>query len=358
MKDLILHKKNSWILLGLLTLLLGKLMPPAVVEQVYSRSIFVAIRWGFTVLGSWVSIPLVYLLLLVLAGWLGWKWRSRSTEKRPWPRKLLRWGHSLLAFAGGILFLFQILWGFNYGRIPLEAQFGISPKPLAISELKAELETVTAEAARLRSQLDGATDSVLPARLMPAEVESVMRSHLEAVLEQHGYPTPGKVRGRQLWPKGVLLRISTAGVYIPFTGEGHVDAGLHFLQKPFVLAHEMSHGYGFGDEGSCNFLAYLACVSSDDLFVQYVGQLYYWRYVAAEYRSANPDDYAVFRETLPTGLRSDVRAIQAEMDKYPDIFPEIRDATYNAYLQAQGIAEGMKNYDRVVMLVTAWRNRR
>jgi hypothetical protein len=213
------------------------------------------------------------------------------------------------------------------------------------------------EVLRHRAKLPGAGVSLLPATLLPDDLENTMRSGLKKQLNQYGYPTPGIVRARQLWPKGLLLRISTAGVYIPFTGEGNVDAGLHFLQLPFVLAHEMSHAYGFGDEGTCNFLAYLTCTESSDPFLKYVGYLYYWRYVASEYQSIQPKKYKEFRSTLPPGLIADLTAIQEEMEKYPDIFPGIRDATYNAYLQAQGIHEGMKNYDRVIMLVHAWRKR-
>jgi hypothetical protein len=153
------------------------------------------------------------------------------------------------------------------------------------------------------------------------------------------------------------LRISTAGVYIPFTGEGNIDPGLHYLQLPFVMAHEMSHAYGFGDEGTCNFLAYLACTQSEDLFLKYVGHLYYWRYVASDYREFQPEAYKDFFETLPVGVKSDLAAIRQEMDKYPDIFPAVRDAAYTAYLQAQGIQEGLKNYDRVIMMVHAWKKR-
>ncbi|MCB0582976.1 MAG: DUF3810 family protein, partial [Phaeodactylibacter sp.] len=72
------------------------------------------------------------------------------------------------------------------------------------------------------------------------------------------------------------------GLYFPFTGEGHIDAGLHPLQKPYVMAHELAHGYGFGDEGTCNFLGYLACIGSDDPVIAYIGHLNYWRTLAAD----------------------------------------------------------------------------
>ena len=358
-KKIVLHRKNIGILLGLLTIGLGRLMPETVVEQCYSRGLFVGVRWLFTGLNSWLPFASVYLLFGGVLGWLGWRLRILSQKKETtWGQRFGRSLHSLLAFAGVVLFLFQWLWGFNYGRVPLERQMGFVPAPLTMQDLRTELDAATALATAARQSLPEGLDTVIaPQKMDFDESETMMRVALNTVLREQGYPLPGKVRGRTLWPKGLLLRISTAGVYIPFTGEGNVDAGLHHFQRPFVLAHEMGHAYGFGDEGTCNFLAYLACIQSDDPYIRYIGHLYYWRYVAAQYLAFDPEGYRPIKEALHPGLRADVRAINREMDKYPDILPELRDAAYNTYLQSQGIAEGIKNYDRVVMLVAAWRKK-
>ncbi|MBI5916417.1 MAG: DUF3810 domain-containing protein [Bacteroidetes bacterium] len=356
-RQLFFNQKAVWIWLGVLTIVVGNLAPAEVVERSYSRGIFVVVRWFFTGLNSWWPFASAYVLFFLLAGWAAWRLRSFFKSDLTWRKRLGRAALSLLAFAGGVVFFFQLLWGFNYGRVLLEEKLGISPRPLTVSELRDELLAVTTEVLQHRAGLPEAPDSTVAMQHISPNPEARMRAALGKVLRAHGYAMPGKVRARTLRPKGVLLHISTAGVYIPFVGEGNVDAGLHHLQLPFVLAHELSHACGFGDEGTCNFLAYLACTESDEPYLQYIGHLYYWRYVASEYRSFDPEGYEKFKEVLPYGIRADVRAINREMDKYPDILPELRDAAYNTYLHSQGIEEGMKNYDRVVMLVHAWRRR-
>jgi hypothetical protein len=356
-KNILFHRKTLWVALGLLAMALRATMSPDFIERFYSRGLFQAVRFSFDAINRWMPFAMVYLLFFGLLFWLGWRIRGLVKNTSEWRIKLMNTFTGLLAFAGGAVFFFLFLWGFNYGRIPLETTLSIEPKPLTVSELREELDAETAAVLRLRAAVPGASDSAIARSFLPADLENTMRTQLTRVLQQSGYPTPGKMRGRLLLPKGILLRISTAGVYIPFTGEGHIDAGLHHLQLPFVVAHEMSHGYGFGDEGTCNFLAYLACTQSSDPFLQYVGSLYYWRYVAADYRDFAPEEYEAFRETLPQGLKSDLLAIRNEMAKYPDILPSFRDAAYTVYLQAQGISEGLKNYDRVIMLVHAWRKR-
>jgi len=122
------------------------------------------------------------------------------------------------------------------------------------------------------------------------------------------------------------------------------------------MAHELAHGYGIGDEGSCNFIAYLTCSTSDDPVLNYTGLLSYWRSVASQYRSIAPEEYKEARAALPRGIIEHMQRIREEMDKYPDIFPKVRDATYNAYLKTQGVEEGLKSYSRVVLLVQALHN--
>ena len=85
-----------------------------------------------------------------------------------------------------------------------------------------------------------------------------------------------------------------------------------------------------------------------------MGHFYYFRYVASDFRRYRPDEYKEIWAALPEGVKNDYRAVQEEMAKYPDILPAVRDAAYNTYLKAQGIDDGIKNYDRVTMLAHAW----
>jgi phytoene dehydrogenase-like protein len=120
----------------------------------------------------------------------------------------------------------------------------------------------------------------------------------------------------------------------------------------------VSHGYGFRDEGTCNFWAYVACIRSADPLIAYAGHLDHFRTLAAHYLRYDREAYFALREQLPTGIQADLDAINGNLRKYPDIMPELRYAAYDTYLKAQGIKEGIKNYSRVVMMVKAWKEAR
>ena len=347
--------KNTWIILGVLAVALRLLLSPQQLEQWYSRGLYLGVRALFSALTGWMPFAGVYLLFAGALVWLVLRLRRLSFGKLKSGKWWLAKGHSLLAFAGAVVFFFLVLWGFNYGRLPLEQQIGLEPEPLSFEELKSEMERATTEVIQARKSLVGNDTNVIQQKYEADELEPMLARQLAVQLQSMGIPAFANIHARRLYPKGILLRISTAGVYIPFTGEGHVDPGLHHLQLPFVMVHEMSHGQGFGGEGTCNFLAYLTCRSAADPYLRYIGLLYYWRYVAADYRAFDPQGFKELRDNLPEGMKNDLRAIRRAIDRYPDIFPAMRDAAYTAYLHAQGIHDGLKNYDRVIMLVHAWR---
>ncbi|MEM8908426.1 MAG: DUF3810 domain-containing protein [Bacteroidota bacterium] len=352
-------RRNGWILVGGLTILLRYLLGfrPDWIEGIYSRGLFLGIRSFLDCTFGLLPVPTLYLLLLLLLYDIGQRAIRLYQRPNSLVDKIKQTIHSLLAFLSALIFFFLFLWGFNYGRIPLEEQIQIDPQPLSLAELKSELEEHTIILTRERVQVPRADSQALGAAALPETLKTDLRQVLEQTLAQLSYPSHGHPRARLLQPRGVLLRISTAGFYLPFTGECHVDAGLHPLQLPFVMAHEYAHAYGITDEGSCNFLAYLTCAQSSDPFIRYSGQLSYWRYLAGNYQAYRPEVYAAYRKTLPPGIVADLNAINANSLKYPDILPELRDLAYDSYLKSQGISEGIESYSRIIMLVKAWKAR-
>jgi hypothetical protein len=345
------------IIAAMLAVLVRLFSSPDWIERYYSRGVFPLFRmfWD-TLLTSWLPLPVVYLLLLVLLArglraFIRWR-RLRGGQR--WLSLLA----GTLGLAGWVVFTFLVLWGFNYGRIPVEDRLGLPLIPIDTAALAMVVRQEADTLARLRAAIPRADTTALTARHFTPDMEPQLRTALEQVLTSYNYPKVGHVRGRLLYPRGVLLRISTAGVYLPWTGEGHIDAGLIHLQRPYTMAHEMAHGYGFGDEGTCSFWAYLTAFTVHDPALQYAIRLGYWRSLTAAWARTNREAYLQFRTTLPPGISADLEAIRTNLDAYPDILPAVRDATYDAYLKAQGINEGLANYGKVVLMVEAWRKKR
>ncbi len=354
------YRAYVWILLGCAAVLTKNFTSnsPELVEKYYATGFYQWIRKVFDYSLSNFPFPSIYLFFTIFVIILFFNMRDWYVKFKLKQFSFSAWLRKFVGFLGGLVFFFFLLWGFNYNRLPIEKHMDLKVSPLNLSELKAELELETKEIVELRKLIPEAGDSALTKANFPADLEIHLRENLAKNLKQYEYPAEGKIRGRLLNPPGIFLRFSSAGLYFPFVGEGNIDAGLHPIQWPYVMTHEMGHAYGFADEGTCNFLAYISCSSSPHPAVAYAGHLSYWRTLAIQYLRYEPEAYKAFRDRLPAGIRADLNAVNEQMDKFPDLVPNLQPRVYNAYLKAQGIPEGMLNYKRVIMLVHAWRSAR
>jgi hypothetical protein len=338
-------------------LLLRALLPASAIETVYSRSFFVWLRylWDFTLPS--LPIPLFYVFWMGVIAWLirsvilfRRARRMQGTLNKPWTNLGIRTLNSIALLVS----VFLLAWGFNYGRVEVNEKIGFELYQPTLDELRERVYTEAIELAELRKQITSDTTSLEADYFY--EPEDVVRSLVRQALVSKDYPDPGRPRLRQLSPKGILLRWSTAGVYWPWAGEGNIDAGLHPLQKYPVGAHELAHAYGFGDEGTCTFWAWLAGQQTKDPVPAYAFKLDYWRRLAGKLRQQEPQAYWKWRaENLDPGIRNDLQAIYDNSEQYKDIAPVIRDVAYDTYLKAQGIHEGLLNYGKVIRMVEGYR---
>lgn len=337
--------------LGILSVLTSLLFHffPALCETLYSRGLFVALRWLWGGLSKALPFPIAYLeALLLLALFLGTlrRWFLMGN----WKKRLQRLSVGTLNFLGWAVFLFQFAWGFNYQRISTETQTGLELQGLTLEELQAAYGQTLDSAVHFRQQVrDFAFDEN---KQLPLLHDGLVRA-----LRAHGYPTPGWVFVKPLFG-GSLLHFETAGIYLPFAGEGYYDSGLHALSKPFTACHELAHAYGFGDEGICNFWAYVSNSQLRDPLIRYSTELRYLRYLYSAIRRIDPEAYRALVQGMPGELKGDIRAILKKQDAYTSFFPEIRDRVYNSYLKTQGVKEGIRSYSRIVVLVEAWKRQR
>ncbi|WNJ21498.1 DUF3810 domain-containing protein [Pontibacter sp. G13] len=350
-----------WIGLGFLTWLLKWVAGsnPGFTEWVYAQGFFQVVRlvWDYTL--GWLPFPWLYLAVPGLIGW--WVWRfiraNQTFKKLPIKNRIARWLLGTTTFFAGLFTLFYFLWGFNYFRMPIEQWLQLKV-PIA-SELKLgkTLSSQISRTSSLEASIPDKNQGPLKMSHLPSDLEGHLRVHLEAVLEEMGYPTVGRVRAKRVWPQGALMQMGASGIYIPFVMEGHVDACIPPVSLPFTMAHEMSHGYGFGDEGTCNFLGYLACQHSPDPAIRYSGAMGYYRYLARSYMGANPEVYEALRQGLPAGMVADLDAVNAVIRRYPGWYPWLYAKIYDTYLEKQGISEGSENYDRILQLIPAWEHK-
>ena len=186
-------------------------------------------------------------------------------------------------------------------------------------------------------------------------LDSEIDSWVQAILLPEGYPAKTKIRVRHIRPEGALRRINITGIYNPFSGEANVDSGLPHLLLIFTTAHEIAHAYGITSEAEANFVAYLACLRSENPAAQYAAEYALWRYFANEINMHFPEDVIeALAAKIPEPLRNDREAILKTYFKYKGYFPEVTDAINDTYLKIQGVKSGTDDYNDFLKLYLRW----
>ncbi len=348
-------KRLKWFVLAIATFFLGILFQafPSIADVVYFRGIFQLFRIVYDYTLGWLPVPMVYFLFIlvvyVIYKFLGNAWSQLRSKK---------YGNLTILTLNGlsiIFILFYLLWGFNYFKPSVRSHLSFSPQSMKVDDLYEEAINVSQSVSNLRNVAIGdSTISILDTTI-PDNLEYQLRKSQKSILKNWGYPTNGRVRIRKLHPKGTLLRISTAGVYIPWVLEGHIDGGLHPIQWPFTMAHEMAHGYGITDEGECNFIGFVTCMNSEDPVIRYSAELAYFRYLINNLRLADNERYNEVIKGLSKAVKNDINAIVMQMRKYPDILPDLRDLIYDSYLKSHGVTEGLASYSSIIKIINEWK---
>lgn len=313
---------------------------PEAAEMVYGGMIYGPLRSVFDVTIGQLAIPVIYLVLLILLTVL--------IRVVIFTRGREAWMNILFG-AVWLVGLFFWMWGFNYMRPNVKERLSLEiPEP--------NIEVLDAMFCDLMDHMpDWRRSAVLDEDY--TYLENEVRRVTKDFFKRNDLPSPGNPRIRRLYPKGVLLGTSTAGIFIPHAFEAHFDAGLHSLVWPHVMAHELSHAYGVTDEGECNFIASVACHESGIPAFQYSGALHDLRYIFGALVRAGRSE-SELRIQIDEVILQDLREIRALHDSYPQYVPEsARNWLYDRYLKAQGVRSGLRSYGEVLGLLVAWRLR-
>lgn len=341
----------KWILLTVCCFILLYTLPEHVIERYYSRGLFLVFRAFFDYTFAFLPFPAYYLFILFCVLTLI-RWVLGFFRLNPLPplTRIIR----AFSFIGFMVVSFFLIWGFNYGRTPVEKMLNLQLRPLTTDELSTETDTVLEQLHQARLKIKEDTNT-LPQIVFLNNIEDKSREDLNHVLEKNNYPYSDRLRGRFVFDN-LFLIFSIGGQYMPYVGEGAVDNAVYYSKKPFYVMHEMAHGNGITGEGDCNFWAYMSCMQSQNVAFQYSGCLNYLFYLLSELKIRDIQQYEKVYDNMPDVIKRDLNEIK-EYDKKHTFFTGFLGDVFNTiYLKIMGMPDGVRNYDKLVLLAYAWRH--
>ena len=319
---------------------------PNACETIYGQMIFPSLRWIFDYTIGLLPFPLYYLFIaFVLYSLVKSILNMKNLRYHFW-NKLL----GVLNFWGWVFATFYFIWGFNYQRPELKEKLSLANVTLKEKGLQRmfnnslnALDEIDYE--ELQFSLEINEDGLDEIRVLQHDF-----------LESTGTYCAGKAKVKRLHPEGIFRKIGISGMYLPWIGQGNVDASLSNFEYPFIAAHEMSHAHGVTNEGEASFAAYATCIKSENEIIKYSAELYLLRNILFELKMRDQGLFDTAMERLPSKIKFDLQKIRENMQRFPDIFPCVSDAVNDTFLKAQGIESGSSSYGELLELVYAWKH--
>ena len=267
--------------------------------------------------------------------------------------RLVRFLSVPLLLAVCIAFLCVTNYGTNHRRYPFAAVSGLEVRDSTTKELYDLCVTLTETANALRADVSEDENGVFAASQSSwtnAKAAKTVFNDLHAdfpTLYTTGTPKP-------VLCSEVMSYLDISGIYCPFTFEANVNVHMNDVLVPVTMCHELSHLSGYMREDEANFIAFLACIRSDDADFRYSGAYLAMVHATNALFDADLELWRQVDALKSDALRRDVQANNAYWKQYDTPVAEVSNQVNDAYLKANGQASGVRSYGRMVDLLLAY----
>lgn len=257
---------------------------------------------------------------------------------------------SLIASAVAFIFVFNC--GINYYRSPFSEYSGIKIEQYTSEQVCEVLEYIIAKTneTALQLELDENGICILPENHLDTETAAMKKLAQKYPVMSAYFPHAKPVA--ILSPLWCYTRI--VGIYIPFTMEANYNTCDTPESIGHNICHELSHLTGFMREDEANFIAYLACRESDDIYLQFSGyQATLNHLLNAYYPEVDREEYTRVYSLIHPIVINHNRNSAEFWSKYQTPVAAVSETINDTYLKMNNQNDGTKSYGRMVDLVIA-----
>lgn len=281
----------------------------------------------------------------------------------------LKIGSGILKIAITACFLYTIGCGINYYCTPFS-----EVEKLPIGQCKKE--ELVQLCYQLRDELNKVSQEIVFDENGQSKLPPSLRLEAQKAMRNLGKEYPSLAgyypKAKKILVAPILSYQSIVGIYSPFTIEANYNPAVPNYTHAFTICHELSHLKGFMLEDEANFIAYLACMKSDNPYFKYSALLETYEMATSALIKKHKDyntyfeidgklNESIMRErkyayewwrkyrTLTIG-NQDGAHIDLDISKASDVVND-------AYLKINDIEDGTMSYGRMIDLLIAYQKK-
>ncbi|MGX4599637.1 DUF3810 domain-containing protein [Faecalimicrobium sp. JNUCC 81] len=271
---------------------------------------------------------------------------------------------NLLSILSIAYFLFIVLWGLNYNRLPLSTtlinkynldkckniyQINYNNEDL-INLYKFLIEKTNETRKLVLEDSNGImkNNSDYKSLMSRAQLGYIKLSNIIPNADS-SYSNPKYVISSNL-----MCYTGITGIYFPFTGDANVNIAVPDMYIPSTTLHEMAHQRGYASEDEANFIGYLASINHPDIDFNYSGYILALNHTASTLSKVDSNTLIELNKTISSDVKKDLINNNNFWKKYEGKVEKVSNDFNNAYLKSNGIEEGVQNYGKMVELLLTY----
>lgn len=323
-------------------------------SDIFNRYVSPFVRGFLATLTGWIPFSLAEFLLLMVPFIViaivvfGLKRYSSS-----W-RDVLIFSLTILSVAAYVFSTFTLGFVPAYRGSRLDKKLGLDKQPVSADELRDTTYAVLEELTAIESEIGFKSDgfSVMPYSY--EELNDKLMDAYDVACEKYDFIPKLHSRVKRVMLSEPMTYTHISGVYTFFTGEANINTNFPDYTLPYTAAHELAHQRGIAREDEANFVAFLVCKDSDDVYIRYSAYLNMYEYLRNALYAANTDYYTETYYSVPVNCRKEMTAYSKFFDKYREnVIEEVSETVNDTFLTING-TEGTRSYGMVVDLAVAY----
>lgn len=261
---------------------------------------------------------------------------------------------SLAAAIAAVYILFVLTFASGFYTRDIGEYFGIEDRDITVNELYSAT-LVTAEGANAAyGELEGRGLYSTAMGMDYTEMSKLLVKELDSLSEDYGCQTRLVSRIKPVILSEPMTYTHISGVYTFFTGEANVNINFPDFVIPYTAAHELAHQRGTARENEANFIAFVACIGSENPYIRYSGYLNMYQYMSSALYGVNPDLYREVYAVLDKGVKNELTAYSDFFEKYrKNPAATVSNAVNDTYLTIMS-GEDSRSYGMVVDTATLY----
>lgn len=325
----------------------------------YATTIYVGISKVINTVTSVIPFSLseilVVLLLIFFIVYLVWN-IFVIIKRRGRIRTVIKFFYRAVALAGVLFFVFVSTAGVNYHRLTFTQVSGIQVTQYSAEELESLCYRLADDMNSYREHIESGEDKQAVYSGSLGKMEQLCKVAYDELEKDFETLISGYGHSKSLLSSKWFSQMQITGIFSPFTMEANVNKDVPDYQIPFTMCHELTHLRGYMREDEANFIAYIACMKSDDFMVQYSGVYMAFAYAGDELYKKDPVKYTNVYRTLSEEVKADLEYSTEYWSQFQGTAAQLAQEVNDAYLKANEQTEGTQSYGRMVDLLLAYEN--